>query len=172
MPLMTKIRESLSTFFSVFAGLFVVYIVLDWGMDITGRRHSDRMSESQEVGKINGQPVLAKEFADLVRRATDNQKAQTGTEADENQQKLIRDQVWGQLVDQALYDAEIKRLGITVTDQEIVNWVRGDDPPPFLKQQFTDSTGAFNREAYDATIMNPKNKEIMVKVEDGLRKQR
>ena len=42
MPLMTRIRESLSTFFSVFAGLFVIYIVLDWGMDITGRRHTDR----------------------------------------------------------------------------------------------------------------------------------
>jgi parvulin-like peptidyl-prolyl isomerase len=169
---MTKIRESLSTFFSVFAGLFVVYIVLDWGMDITGRRHSDRMSEAQEVGKINGKPVLQKEFAELVRRATDNQKAQSGADPDENQQKLIRDQVWEQLVDQALYDAEIKRLGITVTDQEIVNWVRGDDPPAFLKQQFTDSTGTFNRQAYDATIMDPKNKAIMVRVEDGLRKQR
>jgi len=172
MPLMTKIRENLATFFSVFAGLFVVYIVLDWGMDITGRRHSTRMAEAQEIGKINGQPILAKDFADMVRRAVENQKTQTGQEPDENQQRMIRDQVWNQLVDQMLYDEEIKKLGIMVTDQEIIDWVKGENPPDFLRQQFTDSTGTFNRQAYDATIMDPKNKAIMVRVEDALRKQR
>jgi peptidyl-prolyl cis-trans isomerase D len=172
MPLMTKIRENLSTFFSIFAGVFVVYIVLDWGMDITGRKRAKSMAASQEIGKINGQAIQAKEFSEMVRRAVDNQKTQTGTEPDENQQQTIRDQIWNQLVDQALYDKEIERLGIKVTDQEIVDWVKGDNPPDFLRQQFTDSTGAFNRQAYETTIMNPQNKSIMVRVEDALRKQR
>ncbi len=172
MPLMTRIRESLSTFFSVFAGLFVVYIVLDWGMDITGRRHSDRLSQAQEVGKINGKAILAKDFSEMVRRATENQKTQTGSEPDENDVKQIREQVWNQLVDQTLYDEQTSRLGITVPDQEIVQWVRSDDPPPFMKQQFTDSTGTFNRQAYDMAIMDPKNRAVMVQVEAGLRKQR
>ena len=171
MPLMTKIRESLGTFFLVFSVVFVAYMVLDWGMDITGRRRGDR-TQSQEIGKINGHEVFIKDFTDLVRRASDNQKSQTGSEPNDEQIKSIRDQVWNQLVDETLYDEQIKRFGITVTDQEIIDWVRGNDPPAFLKQQFTDSTGTFNRQAYDATIMDPKNKEIMVRVEDGLRKQR
>ena len=172
MPLMTKIRENLSLFFSIFAGLFVVYIVLDWGMDITGRKRTNRMTEAQEIGKINGQPILAKEFADMVRRAVDNQKSQTGTEPDDSQQKIIRDQVWNQLVDQVLYDKEIERLGIKVTDQEIIDWVRGDNPPDFLRQRFTDSTGTFLRQEYEQAILDPKNKSTMVLVEDALRKQR
>jgi peptidyl-prolyl cis-trans isomerase D len=172
MPLMTKIRESLATFFSIFAGLFVIYIVLDWGMDITGRRHSTRQAEAQEIGKINDKPILAKDFADLLRRATDNQKAQTGTEPDENQQRMIRDQIWNQLVDEELYNEEISRLGITVTDQEIIDWVKGENPPEFLRQRFTDSTGKFMRQEYDAAIMDPKNKSAMANVEDFLRKQR
>jgi len=169
---MTKIRENLSTFFSIFAGVFVVYIVLDWGMDITGRKRSKSMAESQEIGKIDGQPILAKDFAEMVRRALDNQKKQTDSELDDNQQRAIRDQIWNQLVDQALYDKEIERLGIKVTDQEVIDWVRGDNPPDFLKQQFIDSTGTFNRQQYDAIIMDPRNKAIMVQVEDALRKQR
>lgn len=172
MPLMTKIRESMTTFFSVFAGLFVVYIVLDWGMDITGRRHTKELANAQEIGVINGQVIPTKEFSDLVKQATDNQKAQTGTEPDENQIRLIRDQVWNQLVDQKLYDDEIKRLGITVSDKEILDWVTGENPPDFLQKQFTDSTGKFDRVRYDATIKNPRNKDIMVRVEDALRKQR
>jgi peptidyl-prolyl cis-trans isomerase D len=172
MPLMTKIRENMATFFSIFAGVFVVYIVLDWGMDITGRKQANRRSESQEIGKINGEPILAKDFADMIKRAVENQKAQTGTEPDDNQQKAIREQVWNQLVDQMLYDKEIDRLGIKVTDQEIIDWVRGDNPPDFLKQRFTDSTGTFLRQEYEQAILDPKNKATMVLVEDALRKQR
>ena len=172
MPLMTKIRENLATFFSVFAGIFVVYIVLDWGMDITGRKRASRTIESKEVGKVNGQPILWKDFSDYAQRTLDNQKAQTGNDPDENQVRMIRDQVWNQLVDNILYDEKIRELGIKVTDQELIDWVRGDNPPDFLRQQFTDSTGTFNRQLYDATIMDPKNKAIMARVEEALRMQR
>ncbi|MBI1803666.1 MAG: peptidylprolyl isomerase [Ignavibacteriae bacterium] len=172
MPLMTKIRESLSTFFSIFAGVFVVYIVLDWGMDITGRKHRSLTSESQQIGKINGEVVNYREFEDLVRQAVENQKNQTGTDPDENQLSIIRDQVWNQYVQEKLYAEEAKKLNVSVTDQEIVDWVRGDAPPDFLRQQFIDSTGTFNRARYEATILDPRNKKIMVTVEDFLRKQR
>jgi parvulin-like peptidyl-prolyl isomerase len=172
MPLMTKIRENLSTAFAVFAGVFVVYIVLDWGMDLTGRKSRAAGAQVQEIGVIDGENITYKDFSDLVRQTADNQKKQTGTEPDENQLRAIRDQVWNQLVDEKIYSREAKRLGIQVTDQEIVDWVKGDNPPDFLRQQFTDSTGTFNRREYDAQIGNPKNRAIMVQVEDYLRKQR
>jgi peptidyl-prolyl cis-trans isomerase D len=172
MPLMTKIRENLSTFFSIFAGVFVVYIVLDWGMDITGRRHRTQTAESTQVGKINDQAITYREFEDLVKDQVENQKKQTGTDPDENQVNTIRDQVWEQLIDQKLYEEAARKLNVSVTDQELIDWVRGDNPPDFLRQQFTDSTGTFKRAQYDQTIMDPRNKNIMVTVEDFLRKQR
>ncbi len=172
MPLMTQIRERMTTFFSVFAGLFVIYIVLDWGMDITGRRQSSRLADAQEIGEINGVSISTREFSDLVRQTSDNQKQQTGTEPDENQLRVIRDQVWNQIVEDRLYSEEIQRLGITVTDNEIRDWVFGDNPPDFLRRQFTDSTGNFDRVRYESTVKDPRNKAIMVKVEDALRKQR
>lgn len=172
MPLMTKIRENLSTAFAVFAGVFVVYIVLDWGMDISGRHRSNRESEAQRVGQINGQNILYKDFAELMRQTTENQKKQTGNEPDETQLKAIRDQLWERLVEQKLYEQEIQRLGIMVTDQEIVDWVRGDNPPDFLRSQFTDSAGTFHRDQYEGAIRNPQNKAAWIQVEEMLRSER
>ena len=169
---MTKIRENLSTFFSIFAGVFVVYIVLDWGMDITGRRHRTQTAEASQIGKINGQPVTYREFEELVKQTADNQKSRTGTDPDEGQMNTIRDQVWTQLVDDRLYQEASEKMNLTVTDEEIVDWVRGENPPDFLKQRFIDSTGTFNRALYDQTILDPRNKTIMISVEDFLRKQR
>lgn len=172
MPLMTKIRESLTTFFSVFAGLFVIYIVLDWGMDITGRKRARTEKEAQEIGKIGDRSISSKDFAEMLKKALENQKAQTGTEPDENQQRTIRDQLWQQLVEETIYDQQIQEMGIKITDQEIIDWVKGNQPPEFLTRQFVDSTGNFNRQAYDATIMDPKNKGIMIQVEELLKRQR
>lgn len=170
---MTKLRESLSTVFAVFAGVFVVYIVLDWGMDITGRRRRGGPSmESQEIGVINDEPIYYKDFSDMVKQVAENQKAQTNNEPDENQLRTIRDQVWNDLVEEKLFDEQIQKFGIAVTDQEIVDWVRGDNPPDFLRQRFTDSTGVFNRQAYESAIQNPKNKAAWLQVEGILRKQR
>ncbi|MBI4549236.1 MAG: peptidylprolyl isomerase [Ignavibacteriae bacterium] len=162
----------MTTIFSVFAGLFVIYIVFDWGMDITGIRRSSRQAESFEIGKINGEPILSKDFAELVRRATENQKAQTGVDPDEAQQKLIRDQIWNYLLEQKLYDEEIKRFGVSVSDQEIYDWVRSDTPPELLRRQFIDSTGTFNRAAYEAAILDPRNRNAMIAAEAELRRQR
>ena len=174
MPLMTRLRESLSKVFAVFAGVFVVYIVLDWGMDITGRKSRGQGVTEQNVGTIDGQPISYHDFSELVKEATDNQQRQNpnNQEIDENQQRNIRDQIWSQLVDEKLFDKEAKRLGVTVTDQEILDWVNGDTPPDFLRQQFTDSTGNFNRAAYQSALHDPKNRPLLIKVEDFLRKQR
>jgi parvulin-like peptidyl-prolyl isomerase len=172
MPLMTKIREKMATFFAVFAGAFVIYIVLDWGMDLTGQKQASRAREAQEVGSINGQTILYTEFSEMVRNAAENQKNQTGVEPNEEQLRALRDQIWNQLVEQKLYEDESKELGIRVTDQEIVDLVRGDNPPDFLTRQFTDSLGNFNRQAYEEALRSPQNRNVWVQVEDILRRQR
>ncbi|HLB01299.1 MAG TPA: peptidylprolyl isomerase [Bacteroidota bacterium] len=172
MPLLTKIRERMTTIFALFAGVFVVYIVLDWGMDITGRKNADRLTESQMIGYVNGKGITFREFSDAVQQNIDNQRAQTGTDPNETQIGLIRDQVWGSLVTQYLYSGEVARLELSVSDQEIVDVVKGGNPPPFLRSQFTDSTGTFNRAGYDAAISDPRNKQIMIRLESAIREQR
>jgi parvulin-like peptidyl-prolyl isomerase len=172
MPLLTRIRESMTTIFAIFAGVFVVYIVLDWGMDISGTQSASRSADAQMIGYIDGEGITFREFSDIVQQNVDNQRAQGGPEPEEYQVRLIRDQVWNSLVTERLYDREIGRLGLSVSDQEVIDVVRGDNPPSFLRTQFTDSTGTFNRQAYDAALSDPRNKQIMVNLERVIRQQR
>jgi len=171
MPLLTRIREQMTAIFAAFAGIFVVYIVLDWGMDITGRKDANRSADSQMVGQINGKGVTFREFSDVVQQNIETQRSQTGIDPTEVQIGLIRDQVWNNLITQYLYNEEIERLDLTVSDQEIVDAVKGANPPAFLRAQFTDSTGTFDRGAYDAAISDPRNKQIMVTLESAIREQ-
>lgn len=170
MPLMTQIRNNLSKLFAVLAVFFIAYMVLDWGMDLTGRK--GRQGNQEIIGEVNGKEIEYREFSEAVRRAADAQKKQSGTEVDDETERQIRSQVWSQMVDQILIDQEIKRLGITVTDQEIIDWVQGPNPPEMLVNQFKDSTGTFRRDAYYAAMRDPQNRQAWVQVEELLRRQR
>ena len=170
--MMRQMRDNMKAIMIVTSVAFVGLMVFGWGMDITGRKRGRQLAKSQEIGEINGEAISYKEFSELVRQASDNQKTQTGTEPDETQMRSIRDQTWGQIVEGRLYDEQVRKLGITVPDKEIYDWLMGENPPEFLTRQFTDSTGNFNRMNYESTIRNPSNKARMVQLEAALKKQR
>ena len=169
MALMTSIRNNLTKLFAALAVLFILFILFDWGMDLPSLRFGKRSGDV--IGFVNGKKIGYRDFAELVRRATESQKQQSGSDPDDAAERQIRNQVWNMLVNQMLVDEEIQRLGITVTDREIIDLVHGPNPPEMLVNQFRDSTGKFNRQAYDEAIINPQNREAWIQVEQQLREQ-
>ncbi len=165
---MTKMRDSMPAILIGLVVVFLITIVFEWGMDYTGNRGQ----RNDTIGIIDGKKITYTEFSELVKKQSDQMKEQSKTEADDNTLRSIREQVWNSLVTQAIVDQASERAGITVTNQEIVDWVRGENPPEFLAQQFRDSTGRFNRAAYEAALNDPRNKEIWVQVESALKQQR
>jgi peptidyl-prolyl cis-trans isomerase D len=171
MAVLNDIREKSPKFIIAGAAvIFIALIIFDWGFDISGRKGRGG-SKSEILGQVNGKEVSYKQFSELLRRATDNQKKQQGSDIDEETERQIRSQVWNQLVDEMLIEQEIDRLGITVTDQEILDIVNGQNPPEFLVQQFKDSTGTFRRDAYQQAMRDPQNKSAWIQVEEMLRQE-
>ncbi|MBM4169455.1 MAG: hypothetical protein FJ215_09915 [Ignavibacteria bacterium] len=169
MALMTQIRNNLSKLFAVFAVLFILYIMLDWGMDLPSIQFG---ADADVIGRVNDEKMTYKEFSEVLRQTMETQKTQTGTDPDDDTERQIRDQVWNMLVNQILIRQEIREMGIDVTDKEIIDLVHGPNPPEMLVSQFRDSTGRFNRDAYDQAIADPRNREAWMMVERQLRQQR
>jgi len=152
MAVMTSMREHMSKILIALVIIpFLGLIVIEWGMDFVGIGHGGR----DNVGSVNGKDISYKEFSEALRSFSDNQKAQTGVEPDDSQLPQIRNQVWESLVNERLIEEQIHKLGVTVTDQEINDWVRGDNPPEDLKGNFVDSTGQFRRDVYEQFLGNP-----------------
>jgi len=127
--------------------------------------------QAQNVGSINGEEITYQEYSNLVERAKQNQEQMTGQQINETQMDFFRDQVWDALIIQKMLDKKVKEFGIVVTDDEIKNEILGPNPPPMLRQQFTDSTGNFNRQLYEQALRDPRNKEIVIAVEEQIRQQ-
>ncbi len=151
MPIMTRMRESMPVILFGLLIAFLITIVFEWGMDYLGLSSG----QANNIGEVEGRKISYQEFSELVKNASDAQKQQTGTEPDENAQKQLRQQVWDQLITQRLVEKEIEKLGLKVPDQEIIDWVRGENPPEDLKRNFIDSTGNFRRDMYEQFLANP-----------------
>lgn len=165
MPMMARMRSLAPWFMLTVGGLFVLFMVL------SDSNVTDLISQQkQNVGSINGEDITYQEYSTTVDNLK-KQQEQAGQVIDESQMDFFRDQVWDALVAQKMMDKKIKEFGIIVTDEEVRDALLGPNPPQQLTQNFKDSTGNFNRQAYESALRDPRNKEIVITVEEQIKNQ-
>ena len=164
---MAKMRGLAPAFIITVGALFVLFMVISDSnvLEALGGR-------TNNVGSVNGEDISYQEFVNAVDQQRENQKKQTGKEVDEQDMEQLRDQVWDALVTQKLLAEQIDKFGITVPDEEIKEIILGENPPEFLKQNFIDSTGNFNRQVYEQALFDPRNKEALLQAEEFVRQNR
>ena len=167
MGMMAKMRNLAPVFIITVGALFVLFMVISDSnvLEALG-------GKTNNVGSVNGVDISYQEFQHAIERQRESQKQQTGNDVPEEQFDQFRDQVWETLVTEKLIEQEVQRLGITVSNQEIKDIILGDDPPAFLKQNFIDSLGRFNREMYEEAIFNPQNEQILLQAEEIVKQTR
>ncbi len=167
--LMNKLRDKTHIILIILVLAFLATIVFEWGMDYLGMRGGSVV----EFGSVNGEEIRYQDFENQVQFAIEQQKQQTGQDPDESVIEMIREQVWDQMVTQTLVQQEIKRLGINVTNQEILNWVYNSPLtlPDVIKRNFIDSTGNFNMSLYQQVLATktPEIQKFWAQVEDYLK---
>jgi len=144
MPIMAKMRDNLPAILLSLVILFLLTIVLDWGMDITGRHRSNGFAR-EPIGIVNGEEITYQEFNQALEFEIENFKQRTGNDPDDFMLEQLRNQVWEQLVTRKLIEQEIKKLNLTVTDEEITDWVLNSPEtlPEPVKRNFVDSRPSF-----------------------------
>jgi parvulin-like peptidyl-prolyl isomerase len=169
MAMMAKMRSLAPAFILTVGGLFVLFMVIS---DSNVLEALGGGGGTNNIGSVNGEDITYQEFQVALDQQIENQKRQTGKEPDETQIDQIREQVWDAVVTQKIFAQLIKQYGITVTDQEIKDVILGDNPPDFLKQNFIDSLGNFNKQLYEQAIFDPQNKAALIQAEELVRQSR
>ena len=166
MAMMAKMRSLAPWFIITVGGLFVLFMVLSDSKitQFVGQR-------SNNIGSVNGEDITYQQFANLLDQYRQYQVNQTGQEIPESQMETFRNSVWQNLISQKLIDQKINELGLTVTDEEVKDALLGPNPPASVTQYFIDSTGTFNRDAYEAAIFNTQNRDAVIQVEQQVREE-
>ncbi len=99
-----------------------------------------------QVGEVLGEKINVQEFQALVDEYTEVIKLQRGQDnLPEEQMTQIRDQVWNTFVSNKMIEGEAKKLGLTVTDNELQNILKEGTNPMLLQTPFVNQqTGRFD----------------------------
>lgn len=176
MALINKIRERSGIVIGIIAVSLILFIV---GGDIFGSR-GFFSGDTQKIGEIAGTDIQYDEFQQQSERLKANYEAQTGRPASEDEMPGIREQVWNQLIQKYAYQREYDKLGISVTDEEAVDMVQGNNIAPVIKQApafQNPKTGQFDKSLVQQYMSNLKkaplqNQLVWKDFEDNIRAER
>lgn len=151
MAVMGKMREYTKVFLYILVFAFIGTIIFDWGMDVTGMK-----TQNTTIGKVNGKELQAQAFYNAYEQELDNLRQRTGTDPSESQLDFLRNQVWENMVRDALVTEEIRKRDIKATDSEVLHYIF-DAPPEILKQNpsFQNEQGEFDFAKYQAALKSP-----------------
>lgn len=104
--------------------------------------------KKNQVGEIAGESISIMDFQNMVGNNEEIVKMMNGVSAlNEEQQTMLRNNTWQQLVMEKLMETEYEELGLNVSGDELYDILLGDNMSPVIRQFAVDpNTGVVDKE--------------------------
>ena len=145
MATLQKIRNRGGVLVSIVIGLalvaFIVGDALSSGASLINRSRN-------EVGEVGGESIGIQEYQQKIMKNEDFIKSMNGLSAlTDDQQRMIRENTWNQIVSEIILNKEYEKLGLDVSGDELYDFLLGSNMNPAVSQLFADpNTGQVDKE--------------------------
>lgn len=124
------------------------------------------------LGEVNGQPITQSDYNQRINAYTEQYTQQNGVPPSIEERERFREMVWDQLIVELALQSEMKKLGIQVSDREVVDAIIGENPDPLIRQIFGTPDGGIDRATLRALIEQPEMRNDWIMIEDQIRENR
>jgi peptidyl-prolyl cis-trans isomerase D len=133
---------------------FVAMIVLQWGLDFSGR--GQYAASSRYAGEINGEPVSWDRFQNVYNNLYQQASAESDKDLTDAETQRLEQQAWQQIVTDRLLLQEANRRHIVVTDDDLYYYL-SRTPPDYLRSyQAFQTDGKFDYQKYLGAMADPQ----------------
>jgi parvulin-like peptidyl-prolyl isomerase len=157
--MLRSMRAKSKYVFIVLVGSFVLWLAIGQVMEI--------LEPSANVAlKVNGREVTVTAFQQRLQVAYEQYRQQTGDPslAREDEQQ-IQEQVTNQLIQEMLLQQEYQRLGIQVSDDEIIEAARTSPPPEVMRDPQFQTDGQFDVRKWQQFLQSGADRNTLAQIE-------
>lgn len=167
MGVMNRLRDNTGVILWILVFAFgVIWVLQDsGGLNAVG-------NVGNNIGSVNGDVISVEDYNNAIDAQVQSYQNQAGDSMPPQMLDQTRERVFNQLVESRLREQEMARLGIDVSDEELVEMVQGTDPHPIIKAYFSDGQGGVDRTLLQNFIDNPQAAQDWMNIEDYLRQER
>ena len=167
MGVMGKFRDNTGIILWILIGSFgLLWVVMDVFDPNT------LMMGPRALGAVNGEPISFDEYNSRVQYYSTAYSQQTGSGMNAETRALYEAQVWEELVTSKLLEQKMDELGITVTDNELIDMVYGDNPDPLIRQYFQREDGTIDQFVIQNVLTSDQYSQEAIAIELQLRQKR
>jgi peptidyl-prolyl cis-trans isomerase D len=150
---------------------FVAMIVLEWGLDFTGRSRKMGMTAggTNLAADINGEKVPLEYYNNIYNNLYKSESQKSNEELTDDAVAQIRQQAWNELLQDRLLTQEAAKHNIVVTEEDIYTYLKYQ-PPAYIQQSPSFQTnGQFDYQKYMQAMADPKNASGWAQLEPAIR---
>lgn len=143
MALIKQIRQRTGLAVGVIAGGLILFML---GGDLLSPNSNLLGSSQNIVGEIAGEDISYEEYVAKIEEVKASYQQRTGRVPSEVEMFTVREQAWQTLIVERVFNEEYEKLGLTVSDAELVDMVQGKNMVAELRQQLVNpETGEFDK---------------------------
>jgi peptidyl-prolyl cis-trans isomerase D len=162
--MMRKMREIAKPVFWVVAITFIGWLAYGQVTEIfSGGR--------DVVLKVNGREVRLPEYNAALQSAYEQIRRQTGGTLTREEEQQAQNQVVDQLTQLLLLEQQYKKLGITVTNEELVQAAQSSPPPEVMQAAEFQTNGQFDITKWQRFIASASDPQFLQSLEARYRQQ-
>ncbi len=165
--MMQAFRNAAKPIMVLVAITFFAWLVLD----LSGITGGTGLLTNTSVGKVNGQSIDARTYQTIVQQSIDTRQQQTPGSLTLEDQKQVRDQVWDQIIQNRVLDAEYRRRGIRVSEDEIVQAIRNSPLAEFQRVPEFQTDSQFDLGKYQRWLTSSVAQQYLPSLEAQYREE-
>ena len=160
MEMLDQLRKKQKVIIYIVAFVFIV------GMGAIGL--GELLSPKPYLGKVNGTKITFDMFQQKTQEMYDRYAQMYKDQPiDENTRKAIENQAWESLVNDILWQQQIKKHKIKITDDEILTEMQNNPPQELMQNEALQTNGRFDRSKYLSALKN--NPQFFAAMEEYVR---
>ncbi|HEV8305673.1 MAG TPA: SurA N-terminal domain-containing protein [Gemmatimonadales bacterium] len=157
--MLRTMRSNAKWVFYILAGSFILWLAIGQVMSILE-------PSANVVLKVNGREVPVAEYQQRLQAAYEQYRQQYGTAPlAREEERQIQDQVINQLTQEILLHQEYRRLGIGVTDEEVIEAARTSPPPEVTRDPQFQTNGQFDIAKWQQFLRAGADRAVLAQLE-------
>ncbi|MCB5258383.1 MAG: peptidylprolyl isomerase [Candidatus Cloacimonetes bacterium] len=105
------------------------------------------------IGKVNGTKISPQQYNLKIQEIKQRYEAQ-GQRVDESYMPYIQNTAWEELINDILWQQQIKKHRIKITEAEIKNAIENEIPQELLQNEYLQTNGVFDKKKYFQALNN------------------
>lgn len=165
--MMQAFRNAAKPLMVVVAITFFAWLVLD----LSGITGGTGLLTQTSVGKVNGRSIDARTYQNIVQQSIDARQRQSPSAMGLEDYQQVRDEVWDQIIQSSVLDAEYRRRGISVSDDEVVQAIRNSPLPDFRNVPEFQTDSQFDLSKYQRWLTSSVAQQYLPSLEAQYREE-